>query len=229
MDVRALAKETVKKFSEGMSDKEIKLLEDTLVKHYEPVVKEAEAKKPVVVDDKTIEALIKQHGSQLSSADKEKARAMLREVCLEGKTPGEALKVDKTILDWSYMNAYKQYQSGNFKDAVPTFRVLQWLDPTRFEFSFALAACYQMSKDYENALLCYLKLAAQFPENPLPLFHAADCFKQRKLHSVAWSTLQEVIRICGDDPRYSKICEKSRLLADAELALVNQNTAKDGE
>ncbi len=36
MDVRILAKETVERFSEGMSDKQKKLLEDTLVKHFSP-------------------------------------------------------------------------------------------------------------------------------------------------------------------------------------------------
>lgn len=220
MDVRTLAKETVEKFSEGMSDQQKKLLEDTLVKNFSPVIKEIEATKPVEVNDELIDKLIKEYGSELSPAEKEKARAVIKEVYVEGHTPGQAMNISKAILDWSYMNAYKLYQTGNFKEAIPTFRVLQWLDPTRFEFTFGLAACYQMIKDYENAIIWYLKLSARFPENPLPLFHAADCFKNKKLHSVCYATLQEVIRICGNDPRYSKIAEKSRLLAEAEKKLV---------
>lgn len=220
MDVRTLAKETVDKFSEGMSDKQRKLLEDTLVKHFSPVIKEIESHQPVDVDEQMINDLIERYGSELSPAEQEKAHHVLEEVCINGKTPGNVMNISKAILDWSYMNAYKLYQTGNFKDAVPTFRVLVWLDPTRFEFAFGLAACYQMLKDYENAIICYMKLSARFPDNPLPMFHAADCFKKKNLHSVCYAALQEVIRICGNDPRYSKIAEKSRLLAEAEKKLV---------
>ena len=223
MDVKTLAKETVKQLSEGMSEKEIKLLEETLVKNYEPIFKEMTAQKKIPMNDNTIDALIKAKGAGLSSTEKEKARTMLKDVCVEGKSPAESMELNKSILDWSYMNAYKQYQTGNFNEAIPTLRVLEWLDPSRFEFGFALAACYQMSKDYENAIFCYMKLAVNFPENPLPLFHAADCFKQKKLHNVAFATLQEVIKRCGEDPRYSKIKEKSQLFSDVEKELTNQN------
>ncbi len=77
------------------------------------------------------------------------------------------------------------------------------------------------SKTTRMPFICYMKLSARFPDNPLPLFHAADCFKKKKLHSVCYAALEEVIRICGNDPRYSKIAEKSRMLAESEKKLVH--------
>ncbi len=46
--------------------------------------------------------------------------------------------------------------------------------------TLGIAACFHMLKEYKNAVQAYMICAMLDPENPIPHFHASDCYVEMK-------------------------------------------------
>lgn len=75
-----------------------------------------------------------------------------------------------------YTDAFFQYQSGNYAEAIDAFRLLCTHEPLEGKFWFGLAASLQESKDYEQALQAWAVTSLLKPNDPYPHFHAAECY-----------------------------------------------------
>src|SRR5262245_50146775 len=75
-----------------------------------------------------------------------------------------------------YQHGYLLYQSGHYNEAKKYFFVLSIGDPKNAKYLFAVAATAHMLKEYGFAITMYSTAAIMDTENPLPLYHCADCF-----------------------------------------------------
>jgi type III secretion system low calcium response chaperone LcrH/SycD len=133
----------------------------------------------------------------------------------QGETPQQALGVSPQILENVYAQAYRLYQTGKYLEAVHLFRMLMMFNAMEPKYTFGLAACFHMLKDYSQAIQLYTMYSALDPQNPIPHYHAADCFIQMQDHLSAMVCLQLTIDRMSERPEYAKIKERAQLTLES--------------
>lgn len=81
--------------------------------------------------------------------------------------------VDETA---AYSYAFSLYQGGNYTQATTLFSELVLLNPFDEKLWRGLASSRQMSQEYEAALQAWALVALLQESDPLPHFHAAECY-----------------------------------------------------
>ncbi len=131
----------------------------------------------------------------------------------EKETEKEEIVLSDDECEGLYSMGHNLYESGRYQDAINIFRFLMMTNPYEYKYTFGLAACMQMEKDYHEATSCYLLAATLKPDQPLPHFHSAECYlKLEDLSSVCIS-LSLAIKSAGDQEKYASLksrCELSR-------------------
>ncbi len=75
-----------------------------------------------------------------------------------------------------YATAYKLYNDGNYETAVELFTQLVLSAPFNHGFWKGLASSEQMRKEYTAALHAWCMVVLLNDKDPLPHFHAAECY-----------------------------------------------------
>jgi len=172
--------------------------------------KDFEKSDPMVVAEK----LTSLSGVAGGSA-KETIAALLTEAINKGVMPKHALKLGDDTMEAIYGQAYNLYNQGRYKEASFIFRLLMLLDYLTPKYILGLAACLHRQKDYKNAANIYLMCGTLDTKNPLPHYHAADCYMQLNLPGMALFSLGLAIKSAGEQPQYSVIKERSTLMKEA--------------
>lgn len=133
----------------------------------------------------------------------------------KGIMPKTALKINDETMEAVYTQGYNLYGQGKYKEASHVFRLLMLMDFTTPKYVLGLAACAHRLKDYRNAANLYLLCATLDPNNPLPHFHAADCYLQVKLPTVALFSLNSAISAAAEQKQYTLIKERALLMKKA--------------
>lgn len=154
---------------------------------------------------------------------------ILEQALKKGIMPKTALKLSDDTMEAIYTQAYTLYNQGKFRDASYVFRLLMLLDFTTPKYVLGLAACAHRVKDYTNAANLYYLCAALDPSNPMPHFHAADCYMQLGAIGIASYSLGLAIETAGMQPQYEIIKERATLMRDALDKQIEENakTAKE--
>jgi type III secretion system low calcium response chaperone LcrH/SycD len=126
--------------------------------------------------------------------------------------PKTALKISDETMEAIYSQAYALYNQGKYKEASYVFRFLMLLDLSTSKYVLGIAACLHRMKDFANAANLYFLAAALDPENPIPHYHATDCYIQLGFPALAIIALQMAINTCGDKPQYQVLKERAKLL-----------------
>lgn len=171
--------------------------------------------------EKSVEKLDKDKYSKKEIAMVKQA---MREVIFESKLPYQAMGLKESNLNNIYLYAYNVFKGGKYDEAISAFFVLSMLDPTSAKYSFALASAYHKNKDYELAAGKYFGAAYLDPTNPVPYFHASDCFEKMGEKESAILALNGAISRCGEDPHWESV--KGRALAMREYLKKNSNWDK---
>lgn len=145
----------------------------------------------------------------------ETVKNILSSALKKGIMPKTALKLTDDTMEAIYTQAYNLYNQGKFRDASYIFRLLMLLDFTTPKYVLGLAACAHRVKDYTNAANLYYLCAALDPSNPMPHFHAADCYMQLGAIGIASYSLGLAIETAGIQPQYEIIKERAQLMRDA--------------
>jgi len=173
-----------------------------------------------------IETVIgKMDTSEYSEEQIEMNRALLSDIYVEGKAPFEAMGLNQNTLNAIYTHGYNMFQTGNIKQAIEIFQFLDFICPQDAKYSFGMASCYHILKDYDNAIKYYYLAGYKDRLGPVPFFHAADCFLQLELYDSAIAALAEVLHRAGDDPLFKHIVQRSKLL----LETCKKNLKKEEE
>jgi hypothetical protein len=91
-----------------------------------------------------------------------------------------------------------------------------------------LAACMHMLKAYEDAIGINILCSSFDSKNPLPHYHAADCYIKLDCPTEACFELSEAIHAAGKDEQYAVLVERAQLMMEslAEESVLTQEDFK---
>jgi type III secretion system low calcium response chaperone LcrH/SycD len=142
----------------------------------------------------------------------EALKVLLEGAAKKGIMPRTALKIGDDSMEAVYAQAYNLYNQGKYKESSHIFRFLILLDMMEPRYSLGLAACMHRLKDFTNAANMYLLSAALDTTNPMPHYHAADCYLQMNAFQIAIISLEMAINACAEQPQYAVLKERASLL-----------------
>lgn len=101
--------------------------------------------------------------------------------------------LSKNFMESMYAYAYHFYQQGRLDEAEILFRFLCIYDVNNVDYSFGLAAVYQLKKKYDKAIDIYSIVYTLDNPNPRALFHAGQCHLLNKQKHEAKRCFESVI------------------------------------
>ncbi|NGX43341.1 MAG: Chaperone protein IpgC [Chlamydiae bacterium] len=165
--------------------------------------KEDTAYRDLVV--KEIDAVITKMKKDYSEKEIEMLEDALKKVFVKGIPPKEAMGLGDDMINMLYNNATNEYNSGKYKEANSTFKLLTILDPEVIRNFHGLAASYHKMGNFERAIEVYFGCAYLDPLSPIPFYHISDCYIQLKDPVGALLAVNGAINRCGEEPAYEKI------------------------
>lgn len=85
-------------------------------------------------------------------------------------------RLSESEVEQFYAYGFAQYNQGNWSEAADVFRLLCTRRPMEPRFWFGLAATLQESGSYVDAVHAWAMTALLKDEDPLPHYHAAECY-----------------------------------------------------
>lgn len=172
-------------------------------------------------------------GANKAAADqiKETLDSMYKAV-KQGIMPKQMLNIGDETIEGLYSQAYLLYNQGKFQESAYLFVVLVVLDPHKAKFQLGSAACLHRLGKYEKAAQIYLISSALDPENPLPHFHAADCYIKLNALPLAQMCLKNAIQLCGEKKEFEVVKERAMLMltaVDEELEVMMKEASPTEE
>ncbi|MGZ4849903.1 MAG: SycD/LcrH family type III secretion system chaperone [Candidatus Bathyarchaeia archaeon] len=126
-----------------------------------------------------------------------------------GYPPKEAMGLSDQMVEGIYAQAYRMYNTGKYKEASQLFRLLIMLDGAEPKYSLGLAACFHMAKEYETAAEAYTTCGMIDPNNPIPHYHASDCYLQMGDKASAIIALEMAVKRSGSKPEFSQLKDRA--------------------
>lgn len=133
----------------------------------------------------------------------------------EGYPPKEAFGISDQMVEGIYGQAYRLYNTGKYKEASQMFRLLIMLNAQELKYSLGLAACFHMSKDYYAAIDVYSTCGVLDPQNPIPHYHASDCYLQLGDKISAMIALEMAVRRAGDKAEYQQLKDRALMTIES--------------
>lgn len=159
-----------------------------------------------------VQEAVEKVAPKTSPENKKKCEQVLSRMLTEDVNIPEALGINRETLDVLYAHAHQLYMSGQYKDAAAAFALIATMDTRNAIYQFALGACHQMLKDYENAFIAYKASYYLDVTNPMPLYHLSDCcMKLGRIEDAIVYLGLAVVR-AGDNPHYAKIKERALMM-----------------
>lgn len=137
--------------------------------------------------------------------------SIMRDMTENNAIPREAMGIEGSTVEGLYTQAYHNYNAGRYKDAAKVFHLLQMLDGMEPNYPLGLGACYHMLEEYQNALAMYALVGVSDPENPIPHYHASDCYIKMDLIPAAIAELQIARGLCGAKAQYAKMRDRAAM------------------
>lgn len=137
--------------------------------------------------------------------------ALMSNILDKGMMPKDAAGIQDSDVEPIYAQAYQLYNMGKYKDARSVFGSLCMVDATQPKFMFGHAACSHMMGEYETAAGMYMHMAMSSPDDPIPYYHASDCYIKLKDSVSAVVCLNLTIQRAGSKPQYAIIKERSEM------------------
>jgi type III secretion system low calcium response chaperone LcrH/SycD len=102
-----------------------------------------------------------------------------------------------------YIVAYNLYSEQKYREALDVFNSIAFYNHFDKRGWIGSAACFQLLHYYEDAITCYITASLIDIEDPLPLFHAAECYSALKKYSEAILSLDAVL-VLPNNPSVAK-------------------------
>jgi type III secretion system low calcium response chaperone LcrH/SycD len=104
-----------------------------------------------------------------------------------------------------YAVAFGLYEKGDYRSASQLFTQLVLTDPFSAHYWQGLASSKQMAREYLAAVHAWGLVALLREGDPLPHFHAAECFLSLDDKVEALKALDTALRFCRDERLREKI------------------------
>lgn len=116
-----------------------------------------------------------------------------------------------------YSEAWSLYMKEDFEAAYPLFKWLTAFNPFDEKHWMGTGACLQMLKRYENALQAYAMAAICDKKDPLPHFHAYECYSALSNSCEAAKALDDARIRAASHPLYSGLRQEIDQLRGGKL------------
>lgn len=165
---------------------------------------------PKVIIQTTMDALVSKNPNM---TEKQKAlqQEALEQIYLHGKTLQEAMKLSDEIMNFLYGQAYQLYKGGKYEKAEGYFFLLMKLNPNDARYIKGFAACKLKQKKFKEAIWAYTSFALLDILNPLPYYQIALIYQEIGEQEAAYHSFKTVVELCGDEPAFSIMKERSGL------------------
>lgn len=125
-----------------------------------------------------------------------------------------------------YHLGYGLYEQGRYSDAFKVFSLLVIQDHLEPRYVFGLGCACQMLGRYIDALQHYMAVAVAQVDDPLPIFHAAECLIAMSRPSEAIDSLVLVLENCLDTQ--SALYRRAQALLQGLRTAQQQAGVQDG-
>lgn len=160
------------------------------------------------------EALAKMDAKVIAESQ-EMITELMQKTVMSGIRPKTALQLSDEVLEGIYGYAYNMYNRGMYKEASHIFRLLIMLDYTQSKYLMGLGASLHMIKDYQAAITIYTMCGLMSDDNPLPHYHAADCYLKLDEAAEATFELGQALEKAGKDKKYEVLIERCKLMIES--------------
>jgi len=92
-----------------------------------------------------------------------------------GGTLAQAMGLTERECEAMYAYGHSLYAQGKYSDAFKVFAQLVAYDHMESRYQMALASAMQVTKRYEEALQHYMIVTVMRLDDPVPVFHCAEC------------------------------------------------------
>lgn len=168
-------------------------------------------------------------GATLSKEKSKDLKNVAAKVVNEGAIPKDILGLSDAMVEGIYGQAYRLYNTGKYKDASQLFRLLIMLNSTEPKYAMGLAACFHMLKEFKNAVSTYAICGVIDPENPIPHYHASDCYLHLQDPVSALIALEMAVKRAGDKPEYQTLKDRAMLTIESLKQEVNKTKEEAGK
>jgi len=161
-------------------------------------------------------------GKSLGKDKKEQVNQITAKGIREAASPKEMLGISDAMVEGIYGQAYRLYNTGKYKDAAQLFRLLIMANAAESKYSLGLGACLHMLKEYQAAAEIYAICAVMDPDNPIPFYHASDCFTHLNDPGSALVSLQMALDRIREKPAYQTLKDRIQLSIDTLKKEINK-------
>lgn len=169
-------------------------------------------------------------GKEAAASGGDKFKGITESMVKKGSVPKDLLGINDSMVEGIYGQAYRLYNTGKYRDAIQLFRLLIMLNATEPKYTMGLAASFHMLKEYLNAAETYTMCGMLDPENPIPHFHASDCYIQLNNAMGAIVALEMAVKRAGDKPHYATLKDRALMTIASlkkQLEESNEGLQKD--
>ncbi len=161
--------------------------------------------------------VIDKWGKELSEEEKAAVQEVMKEV-IDRKIPlRDAIGITPETMSRVHDMAYQMYNNGRYQQALQLFRLLITLETVDVKYLMGIAASLHMLKDFSKAAEMYFYINAIYPNDPIPYYHAADCYLQMDLPDVAAAVLKRCILQCENKPEYDQLRKRVEVILEGLL------------
>lgn len=180
-------------------------------------------------DEKQIKEAAKEITSKMTEREGNIFQQATKDAASGKWIPKNALGITDAMTESLYSQAYRLYNTGKYDDAIELFRILTMCDPTESKFAMGLAACFHLLKDFKSAVGTYMLCSMMEPENPVPHFHASDCYLKMNDKVSALIALEMAVTRAGEDPRYKALVDRATMTMDKIKLELNKGKKTKGK
>lgn len=155
-----------------------------------------------------VSEVAKSHAPEVKQATKK----IVDNVLVSGMMPKDALGLSDQQLENMYAQGYRLYNMGKFIEAKRVFIMLTAANVLEPKYIFGMAACCHMMGDFWEAAELYTRCGMFSKEDPVPFYHAADCYMQLKERIPAAVSLKMVMKRAGERPEFTVIKERAEIM-----------------
>lgn len=113
--------------------------------------------------------------------------------------------LSKQDLDVLYTIAYNLYSEAKYHKALQIFQTIAFYNHFDKRGWLGCAACLQLLGRYREAVSCYSSASLIDAQDPIPLFHAIECYIALKSYDEARSALEAILLIIGEKSKFAQL------------------------
>lgn len=113
-----------------------------------------------------------------------------------------------------YAVGFGLYESGDYTQAKTIFHQLVLAKPLQSEYWFCMGSCLQMEKSFTEALSAWAMCALLDGHNPLPHFHAAECYFSLSDIPEGKKAINLFLQLAKDAPEFEVEVKRAKVMLD---------------